>query len=135
MASCRKCGAFVDAGARFCKCCGESLFVVTAPHLPEWEAALGGSAAIAGPSVPPKSAEPAPKSLAMAVLLAGLFGPLGMVYSTLSGALVMLLISLSLLLASGEDLALGNLYSLLIAWPVCVVWSAIAAEAWNEERR
>lgn len=125
-----------DAGTPFCHCCGAPLFSVTAPGPPPWEAAQHGQTAVAhfSAAVAPRGVERSPKSITLAVLLAGLLGPLGMVYCTLSGAIIMLVLSLSLVLASGDDFFQGNLYSLLITWPVCMVWAAIAAKAWNEGR-
>ncbi len=65
------------------------------------------------------------KSVGTAVLLAILFGPLGMFYSTVGGALIMLIIS-PLLAALTFGL------SLFITWPICVIWAASAASGYNQ---
>lgn len=65
------------------------------------------------------------KSVGVAILLAFLFGPLGMLYSTVTGALVMLLIYL---VAGLFTLGFG----LLLLWPFCVVWAAVCASTHND---
>ena len=60
------------------------------------------------------------KSVVVALLLAFLFGPLGMFYSTVFSGLVMLMIS-----PVAALLTLGM--SLLITWPICMIWAAMAA--------
>lgn len=60
------------------------------------------------------------KSVAVALLLTFLFGPLGMFYSTVSGAITMLIVSVLL-----ATLTLG--VSILITWPICMIWAAVAA--------
>ncbi|HEX7843112.1 MAG TPA: hypothetical protein VF469_36820 [Kofleriaceae bacterium] len=64
------------------------------------------------------------KSMAAAILLPLFFGPLGMFYSTVMGALVMLV-------AGGlfDILTLG--FGLLLTWPGCILWSALATNAHN----
>jgi hypothetical protein len=66
-----------------------------------------------------------PKSVAGAVLLALFFGPLGMLYATVPGALIMFVISLMVALAT---LGLG----LLITLPICAIWAGIAASNHNQ---
>ena len=65
------------------------------------------------------------KSVGVAILLTLLFGPLGMLYSTISGALVMIVVSIIL-----GFFTLG--FSLLLTWPVSVIWGAMAASAHNQ---
>ena len=64
------------------------------------------------------------KSVAVALLLTFFFGPLGMFYSTISGAVVMLIVSVVLFV-----LTLG--LSTLITWPICMIWGAVAASQAN----
>jgi len=71
----------------------------------------------------------------MAVLLAALFGPFGMFYSTLFGALAMLLICGFWFLAGCHDWLRNDLDTLYVTWPVCILWAALAARIWNEQRR
>lgn len=66
------------------------------------------------------------KSTMVAVILAFLFGPLGMMYSTITGGVIMLIISLIVGL-----LTLG--FGLLFTWPVCVIWAALAADRQNKK--
>ena len=64
------------------------------------------------------------KSPGIAILLTILFGPIGMFYSTIGGAIVMLIISL---IVGIITLGLG----LLITWPICILWAALAAGSHN----
>ena len=61
-----------------------------------------------------------PKSVGVALLLTFLFGPFGMFYSTVTGAVVMLIISISLAVCTFG-------ISLFITWPICMAWAAFAA--------
>lgn len=60
------------------------------------------------------------KSVGVAILLSIFFGPLGMLYSTVVGGIIMLVISLPLAIFT-----LG--ISLFITHPICVIWGALAA--------
>jgi hypothetical protein len=64
------------------------------------------------------------KSVAGAVLLAFFFGPLGMLYATVPGALVMFFVSILVAVAT---LGLG----LLITLPICAIWAGVAASSHN----
>lgn len=66
------------------------------------------------------------KSMAVAILLALFFGPLGMLYSTVMGGVIMIVISL---LAGIFTLGFG----LLITWPICVIWAAVATNSYNKK--
>lgn len=64
------------------------------------------------------------KSVFVAALLAFLFGPLGMLYSTVAGAVVMFVINIVVgFLTAG--------IGLLLTWPIGVVWAAVAASKRN----
>jgi len=65
------------------------------------------------------------KSVGIAVLLAIFFGPLGMLYATVLGGIVMLIVSMLVALVT-----LG--FGLFLTWPICVVWAAIATNAYNK---
>ncbi len=65
-----------------------------------------------------------PKSVGAAIALSFFFGPLGMMYSTVVGGLVMLLVNLIVVVPT---LGLG----LLITHPICIVWAAVAASQHN----
>jgi Protein of unknown function (DUF2510) len=66
------------------------------------------------------------KSVAGAVLLAFFFGPLGMIYSTIPGALIMLVINIFVAVVT---LGLG----LLVTLPICAIWAGIAADSHNKQ--
>ena len=66
------------------------------------------------------------KSPGIAILLTFLFGPIGMFYSTIVGAIVMMLVSLVVGLLT---LGLG----LLLTWPICIIWAALAAAGYNRK--
>jgi hypothetical protein len=61
-----------------------------------------------------------PKKVWAAVLLALLLGPFGLLYSTIPGTIVMLIVSIVL------KLLLGNA-SFLIVLPICAIWAWRAA--------
>lgn len=65
------------------------------------------------------------KSVALAFILTLLFGPLGMLYSTVLGALIMLVVTGVLgFLTAG--------LSLLITHPICIIWGCLAASGSNK---
>ncbi len=66
----------------------------------------------------------APKSMALAIVLAAFFGPLGMLYSTVTGAVVMFLASIAV---ASVTFGIG----LIFMWPICIVWAAVAASQAN----
>ena len=65
------------------------------------------------------------KSMGIAILLTVLFGPLGMLYSTIVGAIVMGIISV---IVGFVTVGIG----LLVTWPICVIWAAIAVSNFNK---
>ena len=65
------------------------------------------------------------KSVGIAILLTILFGPLGMFYSTVKGAIIMIVVSVILAVVT---LGLG----LLITWPASIIWGAVAANNHNK---
>jgi hypothetical protein len=68
----------------------------------------------------------APKNVGIAVILTFFFGPLGMFYSTVTGAVVMLVISIVVVLFTA---GLG----LIITHPICIIWGAVAANTYNKQ--
>ncbi len=65
------------------------------------------------------------KSIGLAFLLALFFGPLGMLYTTVGGAIFMLIVSgIVGTLTAGVGLA--------ITWPLCILWSCISAAKHND---
>ena len=61
-------------------------------------------------------------SLKLAVLLAVLFGPLGLFYSTFWGGLFMTFVCM---VVGVGTVGVG----LLFAWPVCILWAYVAASS------
>lgn len=67
-----------------------------------------------------------PKSVGIAIILTVLFGPLGMFYSTVSGAVIMLVVTF---IAVFVTFGLG----ILVTWPICIIWGAMAASEYNKK--
>ena len=65
------------------------------------------------------------KSPGVAILLTILLGPIGMLYSTIVGAVIMLVVNVVIGIVT-----LG--FGLVLTWPVCVVWAAVAASSYNK---
>ena len=68
----------------------------------------------------------APKSVGVSIILTVLFGPLGMLYSTVMGGLVMMVVSV---IAAFLTFGIG----LFVTWPICVIWGAMAASGHNKK--
>ncbi|MEM9252913.1 MAG: hypothetical protein AAGB29_11240 [Planctomycetota bacterium] len=66
------------------------------------------------------------KNVGVAIILTFLLGPLGMLYSTIFGAIVMLVVSLVV-----GVLTLG--IGLFVTQPICILWAALAAAAYNKK--
>lgn len=67
-----------------------------------------------------------PKSVGIALLLTFIFGPIGMLYSTVWGGLIMLLINLPIAILT---LGLG----LIFTWPIQLIWAALAVRSYNKK--
>ena len=67
-----------------------------------------------------------PKSMGVAVVLTVLFGPLGMFYSTIIGALIMLFFGGFLIIVT---FGIG----LLITWPISLIWTILAVQSHNSK--
>lgn len=68
------------------------------------------------------------KSMVASILLSLIFGPLGLLYASVTGGIVMLLISIVVAIFT---LGLG----LLITFPICIIWAVIATNTYNENVR
>lgn len=66
------------------------------------------------------------RSIGISIILTVLLGPLGMLYSTISGGIIMLVVTFFVAIFT---LGLG----LLITWPICIIWGAVAANTYNQE--
>jgi len=64
------------------------------------------------------------KSPGLAALLGCLFGPLGLLYSTGTGAIVMFVVNL---------VGFVTVIGLFITWPICGLWGYLAAKKHNEK--
>lgn len=65
------------------------------------------------------------KSVGISIILTVIFGPLGMFYSTIMGGIIMGLISF---VVGVMTLGIG----LIVTWPICVIWAAIATNSYNQ---
>lgn len=128
-AGCPLCGAEVThpnartGGKVWCERCGGEMIFGTdgalVRALPREQAAVAATRPLT-----PVVLVNRQKSVGTAALLAFLFGPLGMIYSTPGGAGIMFLVSL---FAMALTFGLG----LFVTWPICVVWAAHAATEHN----
>lgn len=66
------------------------------------------------------------KSVAISLILTFFFGALGMLYSTIWGAIIMMIISL---IVGFVTLGMG----LILIWPICMIWGAFAAASYNKK--
>lgn len=70
--------------------------------------------------------QPPRKSVVAAFLLTFFFGPLGMLYSTVTGGIIMLVVCLAILGLTVVTMGLASAL-MLPAWIVCIVWGVVAA--------
>lgn len=130
MYQCPHCTAPIQAGQIACAHCGLDLSPASLQRFYAWRAAPPPPAYGAPPAGYYAPAPPAPqivyvqerKSVALAFLLTLFFGPLGMLYSTVPGALVMLLVGIPVVVLT------GGLGACLI-WPVAILWGCAACGA------
>ncbi len=66
------------------------------------------------------------KNVGVAFMLAFFFGPLGLLYSTILGGIVMLIVSVVVAL-----ITLG--FGLIVTWPICIIWAIIAVNIHNKK--
>ena len=66
------------------------------------------------------------KSILISLILTFLFGPLGMLYSTIIGSIIMIIISIvaAVFTAGG---------SIIVTWVISMVWGLIAVERYNRK--
>lgn len=67
-----------------------------------------------------------PKSMGVSLLLTFLFGPFGMFYSTITGAIIMIIIDL---IVGIFTMGIG----LIITWPIKMIWAGIATKSYNNK--
>lgn len=68
------------------------------------------------------------KSMLATVLLTIFFGPLGLFYATVSGGVIMLVITI---LVGVFTLGIGALFT----FPICIIWGIVATNAYNNKIR
>ena len=76
-----------------------------------------------------------PKNVGVAILLAIFFGPLGMLYATVSGAILMVIVFLFIVISPFVVRPIGPIYlgfGLLIFWPACIIWAGVATAIHNK---
>lgn len=125
MAFCSRCGMTNPDHSNFCNACGAPVAQVLPPRT-VWNTPPPLARIPAVPFSSGYVVVRARKSVGVAILLAVFFGPLGMLYSTITGALFMIVLTFVLSFLSAGA-------SLLITWPVCVIWAAVAAETYNRQ--
>ena len=85
-----------------------------------------------------------PKSVGIAILLTILFGPIGLFYASISGALIMifapiLVLALFFIGVIQENSTLMNLsaglllFFALTYWLICTIWAVISVNEYNKE--
>jgi hypothetical protein len=67
------------------------------------------------------------KSLPLAIVLTLIFGPLGLFYVTIPGAIIMLFVTFAFGIVF---LGSGFLYS----WPLCMIWAYLAVDSHNSRK-
>lgn len=120
MIFCSCCGRSNPDAANFCNGCGAPVPQIL-PPAPAWNTPPRQHVI---PVAPVYGIVRPPKSVGAAILLALFFGPMGMLYSTVPGAVAMMVISFVLFLFTAG-------FSVFITWPVCIIWAALAAESHN----
>jgi hypothetical protein len=104
--------------------------VRVAPQLAAYRIGRGVTHGSALPTMfyrPFPSLVPREKNVAIAVLLALLFGPLGMFYSTVAGALVMMF-------AGGLFTVVTLGAGVVLVIPICMLWAGSSAALHNQAR-
>ena len=66
------------------------------------------------------------KSTGLAIILAVVFGPIGLLYSSVLGAIVMFVVNIIVGIVT-----LG--FGLFLTWPICGLWAALAVMSHNKK--
>ena len=70
------------------------------------------------------------KSIVISLILTFLFGPLGMLYSTIWGAIIMIVISIIMVTVT---LGFGAFVVWSMIWPISMIWGALAVVFYNKK--
>jgi hypothetical protein len=125
MPFCSRCGSLNPDGSNFCNVCGVPVPQVLPPSPVAWNTPPPPPVVQV---IPPYIVVRPPKSVGLAILLTVFFGPLGMFYSTVPGAFVMMFMSFVLFFMTAG-------LSVFITWPICIIWGAMAADSYNRGLR
>lgn len=66
------------------------------------------------------------KSIGLAIFLGVFLGPIGLLYSTVTGAIVMFVVNLLVALVTFG-------FGLILTWPICGLWAYKAAKSHNDQ--
>lgn len=113
---CEQCGSASRDKSGICAGCGAAWPLA----MPAVQANRGGSQQLSAYARLPGLVEVRPKKIWLAVSLALLCGPIGLLYCTTTGTIVMLIASIILAIWWGK-------VSSLLILPVCAAWAWIAA--------
>lgn len=141
---CPNCGHPNVANYKYCMRCGFELpiAVSTESSLP-FDNELNTIEQVKQETNQKSLIQPKPKDMALALLLAFLFGPFGLLYASISGGLLMIfvpLLLLILLIVGGITANLLIIFSSLALlffgtfffWLIAIVWAAIAVNNYNK---
>lgn len=137
---CSSCGKEIAGSARFCAHCGNNVESSIEPssyvHIKQKSAPTSTAASVSDinqaalniAAVTVKS-----KSVGLAFVLTAFFGPLGMMYSTITGGLLMLVLAALILIGMFSSLGAFVVGFVFYAfyWLICIVWGMVAASRHN----
>jgi hypothetical protein len=149
---CSTCGKEVIKNAKFCIYCGykvasvessvtEENLISIQPHQ-EFKAAQSNvNSELTSTNIKIALAAFKAKSLGLAFLLTLIFGPFGLLYASITGGLIMLLLSIPLFVfivkatvEGGILLGLASYFVLIfLYWIICILWGLIAASSYNSD--
>ena len=144
---CKHCGTSIAQGSAFCPSCGKPQgAAVQQPQV------IGVQPMVVG--VQPMVVVQQPKSLGLAIALTIFFGPLGLLYATVKGGLIMIMVALGSLIVFLISIAgatadimqggagtttsiMGGFFGLIVGltWPGSIAWACYAVTKYNDNVR